>query len=186
MQRRMTDAVDATRAWVDDFVIGLDLCPFAGPARARGRIRYAVTDATEVDRLGTALLAEAQFLLDADPDQIETTLLIHPHVLGDFLAYNDFLDEAEAILDEAGMTGVLQVASFHPRYLFGDAPPDDVANATNRSPHPMLHLLREDSVERAVQSHPDVAAIPGRNVAVLRRLATEDWSRLLPERGTDE
>ncbi len=124
---------------------------------------------------------ELELLADADPQRTETTLLIHPQVLNDFLDYNDFLDIADAIVAAAGLDGVIQVASFHPDYRFADSPPDAVENHTNRSPHPMLHLLRESSVERAVESHPDVASIYERNIETLRRIGLDGWRRLLAD-----
>ena len=172
------EVVTATRTWLEKAVIGLNLCPFAKPVYLGNRIRYFVSDARSRARLLKDLMAELQALDAADPAQCETTLLIHPHVLTDFADYNDFLAQADDAVAELGLEGVIQVASFHPRYQFEDAGPDDIENYTNRSPYPMLHLLRESSVERAVTTHPDTTAIYRKNIETLRRLGHEGWRRL--------
>jgi hypothetical protein len=159
-------------------VIGLDLCPFARAVHARGQIRWVVTPAATPEELLAALLGELRTLADADPAAIDTTLLIHPAVLADFLDFNDFLEVADAALADLGLAGTLQIASFHPRYQFAGTAPDDVENRTNRSPYPILHLLREASVERAVAAFPDAATIYEKNIATLRRLGVEGWRRL--------
>jgi hypothetical protein len=159
-------------------VIGLDLCPFARAVHSRGQIRWVVSGAATPEELLADLLGELRTLADADPAAIDTTLLIHPAVLADFLDYNDFLAVAAAALADLGLAGTLQIASFHPRYQFAGTAPDDVENCTNRSPYPILHLLREASVERAVAAFPDAAAIYEKNIATLRRLGAEGWRRL--------
>lgn len=170
--------IAATVRWVERAVIGLDLCPFAGRVHEEQRIRYVVTDADSPQALVEALVAELEFLAAAPPAVVETTLLIHPRVFDDFLDYNDFLEVADAAVDEIGLTGQLQVASFHPRYQFAGTDVDDVENCTNRSPYPMLHLLREESVERAVEGYPDTEQIYKRNIETLRRLGREGWDKL--------
>ncbi|MBI3528155.1 MAG: DUF1415 domain-containing protein [Betaproteobacteria bacterium] len=172
------EVVSATRTWLERAVIGLNLCPFAKPVHLNNRIRYFVSDARWPARLLEELMAELRALDSADPVQCETTLLIHPHVLADFPDYNEFLERADDAVSELGLDGVIQVASFHPRYQFEDAGPDDIENYTNRSPYPMLHLLRESSVERAVTTHPDTTAIYRKNIETLRRLGHEGWRRL--------
>ena len=167
-----------TRDWVEKAVIGLNLCPFAKAVYLNDRIRYCVSEAQSEDALLADLSRELQVLQAADPKICETTLLIHPRVLADFLDYNDFLGEAEARLEALGLTGELQLASFHPRYQFAGSGPDDIENYTNRSPYPMLHLLRESSVERVTAAGEDVAAIGERNMETLRRLGFEGWRRL--------
>ena len=175
--------IAATVAWVETAVIGLNLCPFARAVHAAGRIRYVVTAAQTTEALVEALLHELGSLGAANAEEVETTLLIHPSVLGDFLDYNDFLDVADAAVEELGLTGEIQVASFHPRYQFAGTKPDDIENFTNRSPYPTLHLLRESSVERAVAAYPDTDRIFENNVETLRRLGREGWDRLgLPAR----
>ena len=172
------DVIAATQDWLVKAVIGLNLCPFARAVYAGGRIRYAVSRATTPEALLEALAQEMQYLAAADEAETETTLLIHPDVLGDFLDYNDFLEIAEALVAELGYEGVLQVASFHPQYRFADTEADDVSNCTNRSPYPTLHLLRESSVERAVAAHPDTDRIYRDNIETLRRLGHEGWAKL--------
>lgn len=177
-----TDAADPlaqTRAWLERAVIGLNLCPFAKAVHAKGQVRFALSDAATPDALLLRLGEELALLRDADPAAIDTTLLVHPRVLRDFDAYNEFLDQTDALVAAMDLEGVIQVASFHPDYRFADVEPDDVGNCTNRSPHPMLHLLREDSVSRAVAAFPDPDAIVARNLDTLRRLGHAGWTRLL-------
>lgn len=170
--------IGATREWLEKAVIGLDLCPFARAVYSRDQIRYVVSDAGTPEALLADLLAELQTLATADPDVIDTTLLIHPGVLEDFLDYNDFLGVADAALEDLDLVGEIQIASFHPRYQFAGTAPDDIESYTNRSPYPMLQLLREASVERAVASVPDPAEIFEKNIETLRRLGHEGWRRL--------
>lgn len=170
--------VEATRRWVERAVVGLNLCPFARAPFIQGRIRYAVSHARDTDALLDDLAGELQSLAAADAAECETTLLIHPHVLGDFLDYNDFLDVADAAVETLKLDGVLQVASFHPHYQFADTAPDDVENATNRSPFPTLHLLREASVERAAEAMSDPDEIYRRNIDTLRKLGPDGWKAL--------
>jgi uncharacterized protein len=170
--------VDRTRRWLERAVIGLDLCPFAGPVHRQGRIRYSVSDARDKAALKHDLLAELRLLQASDPGAVETTLLIHPGVLADFLDYNDFLGVAEAAVAELGLEGELQVASFHPDYQFAGTSADDVGNATNRSPFPTLHLLRERSISRAVDAYEAIEQIGERNEQTLRRLGSDGWERL--------
>ena len=167
--------IQITRKWVEEAVIGLDLCPFAKAVQARRQIRYVLTTATDADGLVQALSDELHLLAAADPGAIETTLLIHPHVMKDFLDYNDFLEAADGAVAALGYEGVLQVASFHPLYQFEGTAADDVTNATNRSPFPTLHLLREASVERAVQAYGDTEQIYRNNVRALQALGQQGW-----------
>jgi hypothetical protein len=167
-----------TRAWVDRAVIGLNLCPFAKAVQVKGQIRYAVTDATDTDALLEALREELRLLADADPAQVETTVLIHPSVLAGFLDFNDFLEVADAALEALGYAGVLQVASFHPQYQFAGTGADDMTNATNRSPYPTLHLLREASIDRAVAAFPEAKTIYERNIRTLQALGPQGWAAL--------
>lgn len=173
------DTIALTRRWLERAVIGLNLCPFAKAVYVKGQVRFAVSDATTPDELVERLTAELAFLRDADPQQTDTTLLIHPQVLADFLEYNDFLDTADATIRAQGLAGVIQIASFHPNYQFAGTAPDDVGNHSNRSPFPMLHLLRENSVARAVGAFPEADAIVDRNLATLAKLGQDGWKRLL-------
>jgi len=171
--------VEATRIWLEKAVIGLNLCPFAGVPWRQGRVRMQVSEATSLQQLAEDLAGELLALNKTDPAERETTLLIHPYVLGDFLDYNDFLDIADGLLEQLELDGILQMASFHPDYRFADTPPDDPANCTNRSPWPMLHLLREDSIEAATANHPDPNAIYQRNIETLRSLGVDGWKALI-------
>jgi hypothetical protein len=174
-----SDAVEASRRWLERAVIGLNLCPFAKAVHVRGQIRWVLSDATTPEALLETLGEELLQLRDTSADDIDTTLLIHPQVLNDFLDYNDFLETADALVESLGLDGVLQVASFHPDYQFAGSAPDDVENFTNRSPYPTLHLLREDSVSRAVEAFPDPDVIVERNVETLRKLGADGWRELL-------
>ena len=170
--------VAATRAWLEKAVIGLQLCPFAAASHLSDRIRYRVSSQRSGVGLLEELADELQALQAADPLTCETTLLIHPQVLNDFQQYNDFLGECEASVLELGLEGELQIASFHPQYRFAGTGAHDIENYTNRSPYPMLHLLRESSIARAVDAFADIESIGTRNMETLRRLGHEGWQRL--------
>ena len=170
--------IDDTRRWLERAVIGLNLCPFAKAVVVKDQVRFVVSAAKDVQGLAADLAAELQRLAAADPETLDTTLLMHPQVLQDFDDYNDFLDVADALLEELGLDGELQIASFHPDYRFADSQADDIDNCTNRSPYPTLHLLREASIERAVDSFPDAADIYERNIDTLRQLGWDGWRAL--------
>jgi uncharacterized protein len=170
--------IHETRAWVNRAVIGLNLCPFAKAVQMKDQVRYAVSATTDPKVLLSALNDELRLLRDADPAQVETTLLIHPRALTDFDDFNDFLGTADSVLQNLGLEGVLQIASFHPRYRFAGTAVDDLSNATNRSPHPCLHLLREDSIARAVEAFPRPEAIFEANIRTLEALGAEGWAKL--------
>ena len=173
------DPVAQTRIWLERAVIGLNLCPFAKAVHAKQQIRYVLSDATTPEALLEQLAEELVYLRDASPDEVDTTLIIHPDVLNDFLEYNDFLDNADAAVETLDLEGVIQVASFHPYYQFAGTAFEDVENFTNRAPYPTLHLLREDSVSRAVEAFPDADAIIDRNIETVTRLGAEGWRKLL-------
>jgi hypothetical protein len=168
-----------TRSWLADIVIGLELCPFAKAVDVKDQIHYFVSAAETPEGLLEDLLHELRSLADAEPDQRDTTLLIHPRALPDFLDYNDFLGVADLALADLELAGVLQIASFHPNYQFEGNTRDDLANYVTRSPYPMLHLLRESSVERAVAAFPDASQIVDKNVRTMRALGLEGWQRLM-------
>jgi hypothetical protein len=172
------EIIASTRRWLERSVIGLNLCPFAESVYRGGRVRFRVSEQRSAAALLEELRTELNGLQAADPLHCETTLLIHPWVLTDFIEYNDFLEVCEATVAELGLEGELQVASFHPRYQFAGTQPDDIENCTNRSPHPMLHLLRESSIERAVAAVPDSDEIYRRNIRTLRGLGHAGWARL--------
>ncbi len=170
--------ISATQDWLTKGVIGLNLCPFAKAVQVKQQIRYVVSEATSAEALLHDLLRELEYLRDADPAEVETTLLIHPAVLTDFMDYNDFLDVADAAVEELELEGEIQVASFHPDYQFDGTEPDDIENYSNRAPYPTLHLLRESSIDQAVQAFPDAANIYETNIETLRKLGLEGWKKL--------
>jgi hypothetical protein len=171
-------AIAETRAWVERAVIGLNLCPFAKAVQAKGQVRYVVSTATDAPDLLAALCDELRLLAQTPAEVLDTTLLIHPQALVDFTEYNDFLDAADAAVESLALDGVIQVASFHPGYRFAGTAPDDVTNATNRSPHPTLHLLREASVDRAVAAFAEPEAIYEANMRTLQALGAAGWAAL--------
>ena len=167
-----------TRNWLETAVIGLNLCPFAKAVHVREQIGFQVSTACSTTELARELREALRALAAADPAKLDTILLIHPRVLGDFHDYNAFLAQADRIIRKLRLEGELQVASFHPDYQFADTEADDVDNATNRSPYPMLHLLRESSIARAVASYPDPERIYARNIDSLRKLGWTGWQTL--------
>lgn len=170
--------IAATRQWLEIAVIGLNLCPFAKSVHVRQQIRFLVSDATTHAQLRDDLTNELHFLSKCDPALIDTTLLILPGMLTDFLDYRDFLHIADRLVRKLKLEGILQIASFHPCYQFAENQADDISNFTNRSPYPMLHVLRESSVERAVAAFPDAGAIVERNLSTMARLGHAGWSAL--------
>lgn len=166
-------SITETRAWIERVVIGLKLCPFAPAPALKGTIRYAMSEAETPEALLEDLATELQRLVDAPPERIETTVLIHPGVLQDFVDFNDFLDIADEALRTMGLEGEIQIASFHPQYQFAGTGFDDIGNETNRSPYPTLHLLREESVARAVDAFGDTGSISAANLATLQMLGPE-------------
>jgi uncharacterized protein len=169
----------ATQRWLEKAVIGLNLCPFAKAVHVKNQIRYVVSAATTPEALLEDLVNELRTLQDAEPEKIDTTLLIHPHVLTDFFDFNDFLDTVELAVAEPEFNDEFQVASFHPQYQFAGTAPDDIENYTNRSPYPTLHLLREASVDRAVDAFPDADQIVDNNIETMKKLGHEGWKRLM-------
>lgn len=170
-----------TSAWVEHVVIGLNLCPFAKPVHTKGQIDYFLSHARDETTLAADLRRAMQRLIASTPESMDTCLLIHPWVLSDFFDYNNFLDIADEILDELALTGVLQIASFHPNYQFAGTTEDDVTNCTNRSPFPLLHLLREESLDKATAALPDANVIVDRNLNTMISLGHEGWNRLQSE-----
>jgi hypothetical protein len=164
------------RRWLESVVIELNLCPFAERELMNDRVRFAETDAATEVQLLQALEAELEHL--AGNASIETTLLVHPHVFADFADYNQFLEIADGLLLQMELDGVFQIASFHPDYQFADTQPDDAENYTNRSPFPLLHILREESLARAIEHTPDVDQIPMRNIRKMNELGTEELKLL--------
>ncbi len=167
-----------TRAWLERAVIGLNLCPFAKAVHVKGQIHYAVSAATSADELLDQLAAELRALVEMPAEVRDTTLLMTPCMLQDFLDFNDFLARADAVLVGLGLDGELQIASFHPHYQFAGTAADDITNHTNRAPYPTLHLLREASIDRAVEAFPDAEEIFGRNMLTLQALGAHGWAAL--------
>nr|QLG20558.1 hypothetical protein [uncultured bacterium] len=172
------EIIAATRLWLERAVIGLNLCPFAKSVYVKEQVRYAVSRARTGDAVLDDLTRELAALVAADPLQVDTTLLILPQALQDFADFADFLDLVEVTLKVQGLTGTLQVASFHPQYQFADAEENDLSNYTNRAPYPILHLLREASLARAIRHHPDPSRIYQENMATLDALGLEGWHAL--------
>lgn len=179
MDTDSTTAIARTRRWVQNVVIGLNLCPFARRVFDSDRIRYVVTQATIEDSLLVDLTHELRSLASVPRSEIETTLLIHPQALLDFRDYNDFLSVADERLRELGLCGTIQIASFHPQYRFARTSPHAVENSTNRSPYPMLHLLREISITEVSGDEAFLQNIPTRNIETLRRLGRAGIEALL-------
>ena len=172
--------IDDINQWLDEVVIGLNLCPFAAKPRREKRVRIAISHATDEEALLNDLQAELERLSDTPVEELETTLLAIPDMLENFEDYNDFLDAVDLWVEQFGWEGDLQVASFHPQYQFADTEADDPGNLTNRSPWPLLHIIREESLEKAIEHYPDVDAIPERNIARMKALGPEERKRLFP------
>jgi hypothetical protein len=170
--------IAATREWLEKAVIGLNLCPFAKAVYVKNQVRFVVSTARHLDGLLEDLDRELDFLAAADPEAVDTTLLIHPTLLPDFLDFNDFTQLAEAAVAEHELEGVIQIASFHPQFQFEGTAPDDLGNFTNRAPFPTLHLLREASIERAVAAFPEAEMIYQRNIETLEALGQAGWDAL--------
>jgi len=172
------EAIADTKLWIERAVIGLNLCPFAKAVHVKNQIRYVVSDAQTVEELMQDVLSEFEVLAEASPTEIDTTMLIHPYVLNDFLDYNDFLEVIDAALEEVDLDGELQVASMHPQFQFAETEVDDISNYTNRSPYPTLHLLREDSIDAAVEAFPEAEMIFEKNIETMNKLGHEGWEAL--------
>lgn len=171
-------AIAAVQTWIEKAVIGLNLCPFAKAVHVKKQIRYVVSTATDEDALLEELAAELHTLHMIDAEVTDTTLLILTGMLADFLDYNDFLDSADELIETLELDGEIQIASFHPDYQFAGTQADDIENYTNRSPYPILHLLRESSIDQAVAAYPDAKNIYEKNMETLRRIGHSGWQAL--------
>ncbi len=171
-----------SQLWLEKAVIGLNLCPFAKSVHLKNQIRWVISEAHDEQGLMDDLVYELRLLATTDSEQIDTTLIIHPHVLQNFLDYNDFLELADNAVAELDLEGELQVASFHPQYQFADTELDDISNASNQSPYPTLHLLRESSIDRAVAAFPEAEAIFEKNIDKLRALGINGWRELFTQK----
>ncbi|KVD83727.1 peptidase [Burkholderia stagnalis] len=179
------DILAATRHWLARAVIGLNLCPFAKSVYVKEQVRYAISEAATLEDALADLETELRLLEAADPKQVDTTLVIYPRAFADFVDYNDALFFADRLVRQLKLDGVLQIASFHPDYRFEGSEPDDIENYTNRAPYPILHLLREDSIARAVDAFPDASAIYEKNQDTLRRLGHDGWRDWMSRAGDD-
>ena len=167
------DIIAHTQKWLETFVIDLVLCPFAKAPYATQRIHFQVSQATDQEALLEDLTTEIQRLLQATPEEIETTLLIHPNVLTDFYEYNSFLQVVDGVIEHSSLSGILQIASFHPEYQFAGTHSEDAENYTNRSPYPTLHIIREDSISKAVDQDFPVDDIPERNIELMENMGKQ-------------
>jgi hypothetical protein len=172
------DAITRTQAWAEHAVVGLNLCPFAKAPWVKGQVRCVVSASQDPASLLEELRAELQLLVETDPRKTETTLLVVPDQFAEFDDFNQFLDNADAAVIALDLEGTIQIASFHPRYRFAGTAPQDLDNATNRAPYPTLHLLRENSIERAVEAFPQAEAIYETNIRTLRELGESGWAAL--------
>jgi hypothetical protein len=177
----MTDeeVLKQTRHWLEKAVIGLNLCPFAKAVYVKNQVRLVVSHARHADDLLEELDRELDLFVATPPEEVDTTLLIHPTLFDDFLDFNDFLDVAEGVVDEHELEGIVQLASFHPKFQFDGTEPDDIGNYTNRAPFAMLHLLREASIDRAVEAFPQAEAIFEENIKTLEKLGHAGWAALV-------
>jgi hypothetical protein len=173
-----TTAIHDTRIWLERAVIGLNLCPFAKSVHVKGQIHFAVSPAMNAQELLQDLILELTALVAQDPQVRDTTLLIAPHCLANFLDFNDFLADADQTLVDQDLDGIVQIANLHPGYQFAGTLPNDITNYTNRSPYPTLHLLREESLDRAVAAYPHAEAIFEKNMETMERIGLEGWSTL--------
>jgi hypothetical protein len=172
------EVISQTRHWLEKAVIGLNLCPFAKAVYVKDQVRLVVSRARHADDLLEELDRELDLLVATPADEIDTTLLIHATLFDDFLDFNDFLEVADGVVEEHALEGVIQLASFHPRFQFDGTEPDDISNYTNRAPFAMLHLLREASVEKAVEAFPEAEAIFEENIKTLEKLGHAGWKAL--------
>jgi uncharacterized protein len=181
MSSNAGNIIQETQDWLIKAVIGLNLCPFAKAVHVKEQIKYVVSEARTVEQLLEDLAQELEFLAEVSREKTDTTLLIHPDVLNDFLDYNDFLELADQLLEDLDLDGELQIASFHPQYQFAGTDIDDVTNFTNRSPYPTLHLIREDSIDEAVKAFPEAEAIFETNMQTMEKLGSDGWEKLFPK-----
>ncbi len=177
----MQNYLQQTQHWVEKIVIGLNLCPFAKPVFAKNQIKFVLSEATTLEALTNDLLVELDFLTGIEGDDTETTIIVHPHVLQDFEDYLDYIDFTMDLIAEAGLEGTLQVASFHPNYQFEGTQITDIENYTNRSPFPMLHILREDTIEKATKTYPNIETIPERNIQKLKTIGLDGIAKIVQE-----
>ncbi len=173
----ITEQVDQ---WLNDVVIGLNLCPFAAKPQRNKQIKIFVSEASQEEALLEDILLQLIELSNTEPEKLETTLVVVPNMLQDFWDYNFFIDWVEGLIKEQDWEGIFQVATFHPDYCFGGAEPEDDENLTNRSPYPVFHLIREESMEKVLKHYPDPESIPDTNIARVSALSEEERKKLFP------
>jgi uncharacterized protein len=181
MKNSHNHIIEATQTWVERFVLGLNLCPFARHPYRTNKIKYTIFEGSNTEKLTEKLVLEINHLLETPPSVLETTLIILPDMLADFDEYLDYLEISEFILSELDLEDSVQVASFHPDYQFDGTDIMDVENFTNRSPFPMLHLLREDSIDRAIEAFPEVGDIPAQNIETMKNLGFLQVKKMLDD-----
>lgn len=181
MMKNKNDALETTRKWVEKVVVAYQLCPFAKSPFEQDKIRYHALPSSDLKDLKKEILAELAFLGEHSSKELETTLLVLTEGFTNFLEFWDLVGLAEDWLEEADYTGVYQIASFHPAYIFAGTRPDEAQNYTNRSPLPTLHLIREDSLEKAIDSHPNIEEVPNRNIRLMEEKGRAHWEQLLAE-----
>ncbi len=173
-----SDVENSVRKWLENMVIGLNLCPFAKSVYIKNQVRIVVYEGEEDELLG-CIESELLYLRKTPDTEIDTTLVVVPHLLKDYYDFNDFLIYTDALIEEMGLEGEIQIADFHPYYQFAGTQKEDVENYTNRSPYPIFHLLRESSIDRAVEQFPDAAEIFERNISKMQTLGIEKLKTLL-------
>lgn len=166
--------------WLNDVVIGLNLCPFAAKPQRNKQIKIFVSEASQEEALLEDILLQLIELSNTEPEKLETTLVVVPNMLQDFWDYNFFIDWVEGLIKQQDWEGIFQVATFHPDYCFGGAEPEDDENLTNRSPYPVFHLIREESMEKVLKHYPDPESIPDTNIARVSALSDEERKKLFP------
>ncbi len=166
--------------WLNDVVIGLNLCPFAAKPQRNKQIKIFVSEANQEETLLEDILLQLIELNNTEPKKLETTLVVVPNMLQDFWDYNFFIDWVEGLIKQQDWEGIFQVATFHPDYCFGGSEPGDDENLTNRSPYPVFHLIREESMEKVLKHYPDPESIPDTNIARVSALTKEERKNLFP------
>lgn len=175
-----SDVIQQVQQWLEDVVIGLNLCPFAAKPNRNKQIKIHVCEATAEEQLLEEIYQEIKQLDETSVEDLETTLVVAPNLFATFDDYNQFLDLVDALIIQMGKEGTYQIASFHPDYCFYDTQPNDAENLTNRSPFPIFHLIREASMEKALKHYPDPEGIPGRNIECVENLSPEQVKKLFP------
>lgn len=173
-----------TRRWVENLVIGLNLCPFAKSVYSKDQVKIHVSEGKDLDCVSDTLVQLLQELDSTPAQQIDTTLLVIPYLFQDFYDFNDYMDVAEGVLERLDLLGKIQIANFHPAYQFAGTQADEMSNYTNRSPYPILHLIREASLDKATHQFPDASIIFERNIALMQELGIDAWEKLMEDKSS--